>query len=54
MQVDYETLWDEDVHYGKLQNYDWLHLHHEDFTDNMENFTEVIETHNGIKIKKTV
>ena len=31
-EVDYETLWDEDVHYGKLQNYDWLHLHHEDFT----------------------
>ncbi len=31
-EVDYETLWDEDVHFGKLENYDWLHLHHEDFT----------------------
>ena len=31
-EVDYETLWDEDVHFGKLKNYDWLHLHHEDFT----------------------
>ncbi len=31
-EVDYETLWDEDVHFDKLKDYDWLHLHHEDFT----------------------
>ena len=31
-EVDYETLWDEEVHLGKLERYDWLHLHHEDFT----------------------
>ena len=31
-EVDYETLWDEEVHLGKLKEYDWLHLHHEDFT----------------------
>ena len=31
-EVDYETLWDEEVHSGKLSKYDWLHLHHEDFT----------------------
>ena len=31
-EVDYETLWDEEVHLGKLDKYDWLHLHHEDFT----------------------
>ena len=31
-EVDYETLWDEDVHLGKLEKYDWHHLHHEDFT----------------------
>ena len=31
-EVDYETLWDSEVHLGKLSNYDWLHLHHEDFT----------------------
>ena len=31
-EVDYETLWDEEVHLGKLEQYDWLHLHHEDFT----------------------
>ena len=31
-EVDYETLWDTEVHLGKLNDYDWLHLHHEDFT----------------------
>ena len=31
-EVDYETLWDTEVHLGELNNYDWLHLHHEDFT----------------------
>ncbi len=31
-EVKYETLWDEDVLLGKLEKYDWLHLHHEDFT----------------------
>ena len=31
-EVRYETLWDEEVHSGKLEKYDWLHLHHEDFT----------------------
>jgi len=31
-EVDYETLWDDDVLLGKLPKYDWLHLHHEDFT----------------------
>tara|TARA_A100001015_G_scaffold219368_1_gene246726 strand:- start:3207 stop:4454 length:1248 start_codon:yes stop_codon:yes gene_type:complete len=31
-EVDYETLWDEELHLGKLEKYDWLHLHHEDFT----------------------
>jgi hypothetical protein len=30
--IDYEKLWDEDVLDGRLKDYDWLHLHHEDFT----------------------
>ena len=30
--VDYEKVWDADVLQGKLADYDWLHLHHEDFT----------------------
>ncbi len=31
-QIDYATLWDEEVMRGDLDRYDWLHLHHEDFT----------------------
>ncbi|MCE5251729.1 asparagine synthetase B [bacterium] len=31
-EIPYDTLWDEEVLGGKLKEYDWLHLHHEDFT----------------------
>ena len=31
-EIPYDTLWDTEVLSGKLQQYDWLHLHHEDFT----------------------
>lgn len=30
--IPYEQVWDEDVLGGVLSKYDWLHLHHEDFT----------------------
>jgi hypothetical protein len=30
--IDYETVWDAEVVNGGLAEYDWLHLHHEDFT----------------------
>ena len=31
-EIPYSTLWDEEVLMGELEEYDWLHLHHEDFT----------------------
>tara|TARA_A100001011_G_scaffold284553_1_gene295006 strand:+ start:4861 stop:6108 length:1248 start_codon:yes stop_codon:yes gene_type:complete len=31
-EVNYETLWDKKVLAGGLSEFDWLHLHHEDFT----------------------
>ncbi|GAB3921604.1 asparagine synthetase B [Larkinella terrae] len=31
-EIPYETVFDEEVMDGKLAQYDWLHLHHEDFT----------------------
>jgi len=31
-EIHYDKLWDDEVLGGKLQEYDWLHLHHEDFT----------------------
>ncbi|MFH1679940.1 MAG: asparagine synthetase B [Candidatus Eisenbacteria bacterium] len=30
--IPYTTLWDEEVLAGELERFDWLHLHHEDFT----------------------
>ncbi|TND09958.1 MAG: hypothetical protein FD123_640 [Bacteroidetes bacterium] len=31
-EIPYEVVYDEEVMQGKLPLYDWLHLHHEDFT----------------------
>lgn len=30
--IPYDMLWDPEVLAGKLKEYDWVHLHHEDFT----------------------
>jgi len=37
-QVEYEKVWDREVIGGKLHEYEWLHLHHEDFTGNYGKF----------------
>ena len=31
-EIPYDKIWDVDVLKDKLQQYDWIHLHHEDFT----------------------
>jgi hypothetical protein len=31
-EIPYDKVWDDEVLAGKLFQYDWLHLHHEDFT----------------------
>ncbi|MCX6132495.1 MAG: asparagine synthetase B [Ignavibacteriales bacterium] len=31
-EIPYTKIWDEEVLSGKMAEYDWLHLHHEDFT----------------------
>ena len=30
--IPYDKIWNDEILEGKLDNYDWLHLHHEDFT----------------------
>ncbi len=30
--IDFTSVWDDDVVKGELSKYDWVHLHHEDFT----------------------
>lgn len=37
-EIEYDVLWDEEVISGKLEKYDWLHLHHEDFTGQFGKF----------------
>jgi hypothetical protein len=36
--IDYTTVWDDQVLRGDLSKYDWLHLHHEDFTGQLSKF----------------
>lgn len=31
-EIDYDIVWDREVLTDELEQYDWLHLHHEDFT----------------------
>jgi hypothetical protein len=36
--IEYETIWDSDVLDGDLADYEWIHLHHEDFTGQYSKF----------------
>ncbi|MEI2721018.1 MAG: hypothetical protein V9E87_12940 [Gemmatimonadales bacterium] len=36
--IKYDRVWDPEVIGGRLTNYDWLHLHHEDFTGQYSKF----------------
>lgn len=44
-EVPYDVIYDEDVLSGELSNYDWLHLHHEDFTGQYGKFWSVYRNH---------
>jgi hypothetical protein len=37
-EIDYDIIYDEEILNGKLSEYDWLHLHHEDFTGQFGKF----------------
>ncbi|MDD4157454.1 MAG: asparagine synthetase B [Candidatus Cloacimonetes bacterium] len=37
-EIEFDRIWDEEVITGKLKDYDWLHLHHEDFTGQFGKF----------------
>jgi len=36
--IEYAPIYDEEVQRGDLSKYDWLHLHHEDFTGQLNKF----------------
>ena len=37
-EIPFDIVWDPDVLAGKLAEYDWIHLHHEDFTGQFGKF----------------
>jgi len=37
-EIPYDVIYDEEIINGKLSDYDWLHLHHEDFTGQFGKF----------------
>ena len=37
-EIDYDVIFDDEVFSHKLKDYDWLHLHHEDFTGQFGKF----------------
>ena len=44
-EIPYSTLWDQEVLAGKLYEFDWLHLHHEDFTGQYGRFYASFRNH---------
>ena len=50
-EVPHDIIWDEEVINGKLKDYDWIHLHHEDFTGQYGKFGQIIKMHLGISNK---
>jgi len=43
-EIPYDKVWDEEVLNGKLKDYDWIHLHHEDFTGQYGKFFGMFAT----------
>jgi hypothetical protein len=43
-EIPYAKIWDEEVLAGKLSEYDWVHLHHEDFTGQYGKFYSSFHT----------
>lgn len=42
-EINYDVIYDEEIINGKLSEYDWLHLHHEDFTGQYGKFWRVYQ-----------
>jgi hypothetical protein len=42
-EIKYDIIYDEEILNGKLKDYDWLHLHHEDFTGQFGKFFQAYQ-----------
>ena len=51
-EIPYDVIYDEEVLSDILPLYDWLHLHHEDFTGQYGKFYRVLKICHGIRTKK--
>jgi hypothetical protein len=51
-QIPYERVWDEEVLRGDLVKYDWIHLHHEDFTGQQGKFYAAYRDFDWYKAEK--
>ncbi len=43
-EIEYDLIWDEDVLAGTLEEYDWLHSHHEDYSGQYGKFYGAFRT----------
>jgi len=51
-QIPYDRVWDEEVLRGDLVKYDWIHLHHEDFTGQQGKFYAAYRDFDWYKTEK--
>ena len=51
-QIPYDRVWDEEVLRGDLAKYDWIHLHHEDFTGQQGKFYAAYRDFDWYKTEK--
>ena len=42
-EIKFDVIYDEEILNGKLKDYDWLHLHHEDFTGQFGKFLQAYQ-----------
>jgi hypothetical protein len=53
-EIPYTIIWDRDVLTGELEKYDWLHLHHEDFTGQYGKFYASFQNADWYKEQKAL
>ena len=48
-EIPYDVIYDEEIMNGALPKYDWLHLHHEDFTGQYGKFWAAFQNAPGTR-----
>lgn len=53
-EIPYDIIYDEEVMKGDLSKYDWLHLHHEDFTGQFGRSRRQTNFQEGVQIQRSL